>query len=169
MSNLQIFIKISGRYFWSFFVLFFVTISIFNFVGNYFEFFKIDESVKETLTRAFFVSLFMVILYSFALYRKFNMKENTSKGAFQIQRIKLNKQRSEMINLLKQVLHNAYFIEGDNFIKIFSLKSSGLTGSFIFITFEEDELFITSRNLDFSAIENSESAKNINLIHALAD
>ncbi len=163
MSNKEILVKSSIRSFIGFFIFIYCFSAV---IDSILILFAPDwVQLGNIFLYSFSTSLLFTAFTSYFLNKKINLSHNTNAESFSSTKIKFNKDKEELKSLLKQIFTNSYIQEGDNYIKIFNYKYYHLD-TLIFITFEGDELFITTRPI-FSETAIYNSPNQMNLIKAL--
>lgn len=162
MTKMNILFRFSLRFFIGNFIFAYFVFSLMsNFIDNFTPF-----DLGNNFLSAFNLSIFMVLIFGYFFYRSLNQKENTKKKAFSNYTIPLNKSKEEFTQLIKQFIPNAYFQEGEDYLKIYTYNYYSLK-NLIFITFKENEIFITTKPV-FSDLSNYDVPKDIKLIEVLA-
>lgn len=160
MKNITIFTLMTLRVFAKHFVLFTFLLYTMQYLFNSF-------SSRNIIEISFGTSIFLALFFSFFLMKKLSIQENKSRGAY-MQSIKLNKNKEEIVNLIKNILNKSYIQEFDNSIKIFKYDYFNSYGEMIFITFENDNMLVTTSSIIPNFADSKILNKNLKLIESLA-
>ncbi len=97
MSNLKILLKISFNFFLLFFAGFVFAFIIFKYLYQLFDItFPLSYGILE---QSFFVALIMTVYYAVFLFRKLNSNDITNNGKSKVYKIKLGKDKEEVLSL----------------------------------------------------------------------
>ena len=166
MNNLKILFKLSFNFFLLFFAGFIFAFMVLKYLYEFFDLaFPLGYGILE---QSFIVTFIMTIYYAIFLFQKLKSNDITNNGKSKVYKIQLEKNKEEVLSLLKLVLKNSHFQENGSQIKVFLSQGVTYSNNLLFIDIQDDELLVSSSSVLPSFVKLNTEKENLDLINALA-